>query len=170
MILLAAPLILVSLAFTVFAFAGLGVLPGAEQAALPAEALRAGLSALLALALAAPVAARRIAVAWALPLAILPGAGATGWSLLPLPHFPGDTILEGAVLLLPATVFVLRGAWRGLPPGLRETARAQGASPWQALWHGAVSPALPGGATALLVAFMLGLGLAPLLAPHTNAP
>jgi ABC-type spermidine/putrescine transport system permease subunit I len=71
---------------------------------------------------------------------------------------------------LPATVFVLRHAWRGLPAGLRETARGLGATRWQATWLGIVLPALPGLRRGLLVAFVLALGLAPLLAPPAATP
>jgi hypothetical protein len=165
--LLAAPLVLVSLAACVLGFTGAAGLP---QDALAGAYARALATAVLCVALAAPVAWRRIAWAWIVPLAVLPSVGAAGVAILPLPGFAGRGVVEGAILLLPAMVFILRRAWRGIPGGLRETALACGAAPQQAAWLACVSPALPGAGAGVLIGFLLALGLAPLLAPHAVAP
>jgi ABC-type molybdate transport system permease subunit len=168
--LLCLPLMCLSLLFAAIAVIGVAQLPPIDRASLPGTYAQAAETALICLALAAPAAAFRPSLLWLLPLAATTSAGAAGWALLPLPANEWMQALEGAVLLLPVMVLVMGSWWRLIPPGLAETAAANGASPARAFYLAALRPALPGIARGLALVFVLALGLAPLLAPAPGNP
>jgi ABC-type spermidine/putrescine transport system permease subunit II len=130
------------------------------------ELAAAPVAVLLALP-AALAGARRI---WLLPLAAGPAAGAAGCSILPAAHGPILQLAATVALLLPITVVVLGLALRRIPQNLASTAAACGATPLQTLLHARIRPALPSLAATLALAFLLSLGIAPLLAPLAARP
>jgi ABC-type spermidine/putrescine transport system permease subunit II len=127
-------------------------------------------AAALAVLIALPATVAGTRPSWLLPLAAGPAAGAAGWAILPAPHGPLLQLAATVSLLLPVTVFVLCLTRRSIPQNLTETAAACGASPLQTLLHARIRPALPGLAATLAIAFILSLGIAPLLAPLAVRP
>jgi len=164
------PLICVGLLFAGIAVIGVARLPAAELVTLPAQYGRAATTAVVCLALGAPAAAFRMSLLWLLPLGATAAAGAAGWTLLPVAPGTWPQSVEGAVLLLPVMVLVLRGWWRRIPPEIAETVMAAGGSPLLVFFKALVAPALPGVARGLAVVFVLALGLGPLLAPASGNP
>ena len=127
-------------------------------------------AATLAVLLALPVTLTGPHRFWLLPLAAGPAAGAAGWAILPAPHGPALQLAATVSLLLPVTVIVLALTQRRIPQNLTETTAACGATPLQTLLHARIRPALPGLAATLAIAFILSLGIAPLLAPLAARP
>jgi ABC-type proline/glycine betaine transport system permease subunit len=105
---------------------------------------------------------------WLLPIAAGPAAGAAGWAAAPATHGPALQLAATVALLLP--VIVMGMAWRGIPQDFAETVVACGASPLQTLVHARIRPALPILAASLALAFLLALGITPMLAPLAARP
>jgi ABC-type molybdate transport system permease subunit len=169
-LMLTLPLLAVSAVFIAIAVIGVSKLPDQAGSALTADYARAATTALLCLFLATPAAACRPSLVWVVPLGATTAAGAAGWALLPLPEGAWMGTLEGAVLLLPAMVLVLGAWWRRIPHELAAAAREAGASSTWIFWHLTLRSAMPGVARGLALAFVLALGLAPLLAPAQASP
>jgi phosphate transport system permease protein len=80
----------------------------------------------------------------------------------------GRSLLTGAatlaLLVLPVVILSTREALRTVPPSLRESSYALGATKWQTIWHQVLPMAMPGIMTGLILALSRAIGeTAPLI-------
>jgi phosphate transport system permease protein len=80
----------------------------------------------------------------------------------------GRSLLAGAatlaLLVLPVVILSTREALRTVPPSLRESSYALGATRWQTVWHQVLPMAMPGIMTGLILALSRAIGeTAPLI-------
>jgi phosphate transport system permease protein len=80
----------------------------------------------------------------------------------------GRSLLAGAatlaLLVLPVVILSTREALRTVPPSLRESSYALGATKWQTVWHQVLPMAMPGIMTGLILALSRAIGeTAPLI-------
>jgi phosphate transport system permease protein len=80
----------------------------------------------------------------------------------------GRSLLAGAatlaLLVLPVVILSTREALRTVPPSLRESSYALGATKWQTIWHQVLPMAMPGIMTGLILALSRAIGeTAPLI-------
>jgi phosphate transport system permease protein len=80
----------------------------------------------------------------------------------------GRSLIAGAgtlaLLVLPVVILSTREAIRTVPPSLRESSYALGATKWQTIWHQVLPTAMPGIMTGLILALSRAIGeTAPLI-------